>query len=574
MDRKVLIIDDEFFVRSLLEEDLKEGGYQVQSAENGKQGLEKIKSFSPMVVILDLKMPHMDGIEFLESLMDAQNREFLNGELLIIVLTGHGTDEDVKKCYSLGIHFFLRKPINLIELNGLTNRCFQLLEHKNKIHKLVAEEKQTNILLKSMFEGLGEGVVALDKEYKIRFVSHQVLDSMRISESMAINKSAFSVLGEELCGPNGLLINLRGKTPSQEKVECYLISPLGFKIPVLMTIKSMDLDDSNLSWLLIFKDLRKTERERIATTGFLKYGSMISCDQKMAEIFTLIDKVAPTSTNILIQGASGTGKELIAKEVHQRSLRANRIFHALNCAAVQPNLMESEFFGHEKGAFTGADRLKKGRFEMADRGTLFLDEVAEIPLEFQAKLLRVLQERSFERVGGSQSIHVDVRILAATNRDLEEMVEQGTFRSDLYYRLNVLKILLPSLEKRFQDVPILAKTFLDQLNQRDNKEIIGFTKPAIQLLMSYQWPGNVRELHNAIEHAFVICNQPEIRPEHLPEKIRQTLPVSKPESIPDNEHASLMDAYQKSGFDKKKTAALLGISLATLYRKFNKFDIS
>jgi len=569
LNKKVLIIDDEFFVRSLLKDNLEEAGYQTRAAENGQEGLKEIDSFSPDVVILDLKMPQMSGIEFLQSFPSDLTRDFL-----IIVLTGHGTDEDVQKCYDLGIHFFLRKPINLAELNGLTQRCFQLLESNNKIQQLIVKEKQSNQLLQNIFDGLDEGVVALDKDFKVRYISRQALDSLRISPSLAINKAALSVLGEEICGPHGLLMNSTALAKSAEKIECHLISPLGFKVPVSLTLKSFNQNDTNLSWLLIFQDLRKAEREQISLAGNLKYGAMISCDPSMSKVFKLIDQVAPTSSNILIQGKSGTGKELVAKEIHQRSLRANRIFHAVNCAAIQPNLMESEFFGHERGSFTGAERLKKGRFELADHGTLFLDEISEIPIEFQAKLLRVLQERCFERVGGTQLIHVNVRILATTNRDLEKMVEDGNFRSDLYYRLNVIKIVLPTLEKRFQDIPFLAKAFLDQLKQRDHKQIDGFTKASIQLLISHKWPGNVRELHNAIEHAFVICDQNEIGPHHLPENIRAILPEVKQNEVPNDEYTTLVNAYQNTDFDKKKTAALLGMSLATLYRKFKKFQIS
>ncbi|MFB6098445.1 MAG: sigma-54 interaction domain-containing protein, partial [Salinibacter sp.] len=245
------------------------------------------------------------------------------------------------------------------------------------------------------------------------------------------------------------------------------------------------------------------------------FDEIVGVSPPMQEVFDAIDQVADTETTVLITGETGTGKELVARALHDRSARADQVFVKVNCAALSTDLIESELFGHEKGAFTGATEQREGRFELADGGTILLDEIGELPLETQAKLLRVLQHQTFERVGGSETIEVDTRILAATNRNLEAEVEAGQFRSDLYYRLNIFPIELPPLRDRNEDIPLLAEHFCEMYAARTGKEIEGLSASAMAALKGYDWPGNVREMANIIERAVILTRDQRIRAEHL-----------------------------------------------------------
>jgi two-component system, NtrC family, response regulator HydG len=253
---------------------------------------------------------------------------------------------------------------------------------------------------------------------------------------------------------------------------------------------------------------------------------MVGDSEKLRDTYRRIARVAPTDSTVLITGESGTGKELVARAIHRNSARAARPFVAINCAAITDTLLESELFGHEKGAFTGAVALKKGKLEMAEGGTVFLDEIGELSSGLQAKLLRVLQEKAFERVGGTREVHVDFRLVAATNRDLVSAIEAGLFRRDLYYRLNVVSLSMPPLRERRDDIPLLAHAFLRRQSENAKREILGFSDEALACLTAYDWPGNVRELENAIEHAIVLGRDSFIRPDDLPDAVAESAAVS------------------------------------------------
>ncbi|MDA3951434.1 MAG: sigma 54-interacting transcriptional regulator [Spirochaeta sp.] len=289
-------------------------------------------------------------------------------------------------------------------------------------------------------------------------------------------------------------------------------------------------DDDDLQWLEIFsnqaaiaiqnaKDFQRVRKEVDLLQDRVKtdegYHSLIWESPVMGEQLSLVERIAPTDSTVLILGESGVGKELIAEQVHLNSQRVGQPFVRVNCAALPATLLESELFGHVKGAFTDAIQDRRGRFELADRGTIFLDEIGDLPLALQAKMLRVIQEKTFERLGASESISADVRIIAATNKDIETLVEQGEFRSDLYYRLNVLPLTIPPLRRRPEDITALAEFFLKRFSRETNKHIVGFSDEAMESLLSYQWPGNVRELENAVERAVVIARHERILPEDL-----------------------------------------------------------
>jgi len=310
-----------------------------------------------------------------------------------------------------------------------------------------------------------------------------------------------------------------------------------------------------------------------------KITDIIGNSNKMREVFQMISQVSKSNATVLIRGESGTGKELVANSIHYNSLRAKSPFVKVNCAALPANIIESELFGHEKGAFTGAIRQKLGKFELANKGTLFLDEIGAIDPDVQVKLLRVLQEKEFERVGGQRTIPCDVRIIAATNKNLEQAVEYESFRSDLYYRLNVFPIYMPPLRERKTDILLLADFFLEKYAKENTKEIRRFSTPAIDMLMEYHWPGNVRELENCIERAVLLCEERVIHSYHLPPTLQtgvesDTLPALSLEDALDSlEKEMIIDSLKNTRGNATKAAELLKTTVRKFNYKAKKFNI-
>ncbi len=345
--------------------------------------------------------------------------------------------------------------------------------------------------------------------------------------------------------------------------------------------KPVNLDKLELS-LRRFLKARDMESENRVLRAQLdaKYGleSIIGQSPPMQEVFDTIRQVSSSRATVLIQGESGTGKELVAHALHALSPRANQPFVAVHCAALTSTLLESELFGHEKGAFTGAAERRRGRFEMADGGSLFLDEVGEIDLNTQVKLLRVLEERRFERVGGQTTLDTDVRLIAATNRDLRQMVDDGAFREDLFYRLNVVVINLPPLRERRGDIALLAQHFIRSTAEENGKNLDGITPEAMNLLTSYDWPGNVRELRNVIERMVVLARGDRLTVRDMPSPVRDTLPrrggTSMAElSLEEAEKQLIVQALDTHGGNRTKAAEQLGISRRTLHRKLNEYGL-
>jgi two-component system response regulator AtoC len=308
------------------------------------------------------------------------------------------------------------------------------------------------------------------------------------------------------------------------------------------------------------------------------FENLIGKSRAMQEIFGLIEQVAGSRSTVMVYGKSGTGKELVAKAIHYNSPRASRAFVAVNCAAIPAELLESELFGHEKGSFTGAIATKVGKFELATGGSLFLDEVGSMRLDLQAKILRALQEREVERVGGTRTIKIDVRVIAATNRDLKKAVEEGTFREDLYYRLNVVPITLPDLKDRQEDIPLLANHFVQKFAQESNPNIREISKEAMGILLSYPWPGNVRELENVIERAVTLGRSPAILPSDLPPHLAGGAgPVERAlaheANLEDLERDYIKAVLRRTNGHQIQAAAILGIDRRTLYRKIRRYGI-
>jgi two-component system response regulator PilR (NtrC family) len=358
----------------------------------------------------------------------------------------------------------------------------------------------------------------------------------------------------------------------------YITKP--FKIDEIKMIIKNALEKKNLQEENIL--LKQVVRDRY------HFDNIIGQSAKMSALYDLLEKVSPTKTNILITGESGTGKELVAKAIHYNSPRKEKPFVTLNCGAIPETLIESELFGHMKGAFTDAIQTKKGLFELADEGTIFLDEISELPLLMQVKLLRVLQEKEFKRVGGTEDIRIDVRIIAATNKDLEEAVREKRFREDLYYRLNVIQIKLPSLRERREDIPLLANHFLKKYSEELDKRIENISPEAVRILLDYGYPGNVRELQNIIERAVALESTGELTPKNLNSYLNEQLPFRKgpvdldipnegldlEKVVEDIERDLLVKALDRTRGIKKKAADLLHINFRSLRYRLEKYGLN
>jgi DNA-binding NtrC family response regulator len=348
--------------------------------------------------------------------------------------------------------------------------------------------------------------------------------------------------------------------------ENYLTKPLDFEALAAVVERAME----KARLLQEARQLRDRLRERNA------FGHIVSSDPTMQQVLDLVAQVGPSRASVLITGESGTGKELIAEAIHAASPRGQKPFVRLHCAALAESLLESELFGHERGAFTGAIARREGRFKQADGGTLFLDEIGEIPGGTQVKLLRFLQERTFERVGGNETLKVDVRVIAATNRDLNAEIKRGAFREDLFYRLNVVAVELPPLRERKGDVPALASFFLRRYASENGRTIEGFADDALSRLTSYAWPGNVRELENVIERAVVLCNESKVEAKHLPPALVPQADRGGPPPVPgttihDLERYAILKTLEACGGSTSKAAMILGVSTRKIQYKLHEY---
>ncbi len=426
----------------------------------------------------------------------------------------------------------------------------------------------------AVLEAGSDGVVTIDRDCRITSFSRsaEMLTGYKREEvvgadSREVFRSDFCPLAETLERGEGL--------PATE-LNFHLKD--GGEAPVMLSTELLrDSDNTPIGAVAILRDQREVRKLREELQERRGLDRLIGRSPRMLAIYDRLERIAPTDSTVLIFGESGTGKELVAQILHSRSPRWDKPLVKVNCAALPESLLESELFGHVRGAFTGAVSDRVGRFELAHRGTIFLDEVGDLPPHLQVKLLRVLQEREFEKVGGTKTIQVDVRILAATNRDLPRLVAAGTFREDLYYRLHVVPIELPALREHPEDIPLLAESFLTQMAGRTGNRAKQLTPQSLRVLMDYQWPGNVRELENALEYGAVTSEDDWIRSSHLPPRLRKTEPAEVDtllaSAVTSTERESLLAAIRHAP-TTQEAARRLGISRATLWRKMRKCGIT
>ena len=448
---RILVVDDEHLIRWSLEQNLKKQGYEVLTAGNGEEALRLVREEQPDLMLLDIQLPGITGLEVLEKVKE------IDEDIIVIMVTAHGGLETAVNAMRLGAYDYINKPFNLDEMAIIIKKALETSDLRREVARLRSEHKKS--------------------------------------------------------GPP----------------------------------------------------------------------KIIGVNKHIKNILAMMEKVAKSeATTVLIQGESGTGKELVAKWIHYASNRAERPFVAINCAAVPATLLESELFGHEKGAFTDAKNTKKGLFELADGGTVFLDEIGDMEMGMQAKLLRFLEDRTFRRIGGSKVITVDVRIISATNKDLLKAIEEKDFRNDLYYRLQVIPLFLPPLRERKDDVLILANNFIDAYNKEFNKNVKGISSMAEKMLVEYHWPGNIRELKNVIERAIILGNEETLLLEHLPLEIvaKSTAACCPPTTfklppegvdIEEVEKELIRQALESSDGNQSKAAKKLNLGIDAFRYRMKKF---
>src|SRR3954451_18959863 len=451
MPDKVLIVEDEENARTGLAELVSSWGYRTETAKDGLDALDKVIAWAPTIVVTDLKMPRMDGLELLEGLGDQPQ------QMAVVVLTAQGSIDSAVDAMKMGAYDYIQKPVDPTRLRAILQNA--------------SRQKDT--------------------ERELEVTRRQLRDA-------------------------GVLGRLVGKS------------------------------------------------------------------RKMQEIFALVERVAPSTASVLITGESGTGKEMVARTLHDLSPRKAKPYVAINCSAIPETLIESEIFGHEKGAFTGALERRAGCFELAEEGTIFLDEIGEMPIGTQAKLLRVLEDRKLRRLGSKVETTVDVRVLAATNKPPEEAVAKGQLRNDLYYRLNVFNIDMPSLRDHKEDLPELTQALLDAMNQKHGRKTATVSDAVISMFQAYDWPGNVRELRNLLERAVIVCEGSVIEPKHLPPGFGHATPrgpvsegnavrVGVGTTVEEAERLLILKTLESTHNNKTRAADILGISLKTLHNKLKEY---
>ncbi len=430
----------------------------------------------------------------------------------------------------------------------------------------------------SILESISDGVFTVDLNWRITYFNRAAEEITGISRKEALGKICSDVFRSNMCETEcALRKTLKTQRPVIGRVG-YIIDSQGNKIPISVSTAVLRDDEGNIiGGAETFRDLSELEHLRTELKGRFQIGNLVSRSKKMQEIFEILPAIAESQSTVLILGETGTGKEVIAKTIHSLSPRKKGPFVAVNCGALPDSLLESELFGYKKGAFTGAHRDKPGKFSLAQGGTLFLDEIGEISPALQVRLLRVLQDKTFEPLGATKPEWADVRIIAATHRDLKKMVEEGNFRQDLYYRLNVISLMLPPLRERKEDIPLLVDTFIEHFRKIEHKPIYKISSEALALLLAYEWPGNIRELENVIERAFILCNGKEIKIKHLPTEI-VSIKDTSPQDIKGArslvEREIILKALKRNNYNKQKTAQDLGIHKSTLFRKIKKLNIT
>ncbi|MBN2055286.1 sigma 54-interacting transcriptional regulator [bacterium] len=430
-----------------------------------------------------------------------------------------------------------------------------------------------------VLDAISDGVFTIDQDFKISFFNRAAERITGVNREEALGCSCWEVFRTNICEQNCVLRRTFEQRAPVMDEQVVIVRADGRRIPIsVSTGLLLDTNGAIIGGVETFRDITEIVQLRKEVEARFSFEDMISRNHRMHELFAILPEIAESESTVLIEGESGTGKELLARALHNLSPRRTAPLVAVNCGALPDTLLESELFGYEAGAFTDARRRKPGRFAMAEGGSLFLDEIADVSPAMQIRLLRVLQERTYEPLGATSSIQSDVRILAATNKDLEEEMRAGRFRQDLYYRINIIRIVLPPLRERKEDIPLLAAHIIERMSKLRNKHIEQISRDALSAFMRHDWPGNIRELENAIEHAFILCHEEEIQLRHLPRQfIRHGADDSlegQPATLQEVEEAAIRRALERNDWRRSATAAELGIDASTLWRKMKRLRLT
>ncbi len=442
---------------------------------------------------------------------------------------------------------------------------------KNILFNLGDEQ---NIILDS----IADGVFTVDQEWHITSFNRAAEKITGVSRQEAVGQLCKDVLKADICEKSCCLrLTMKTGKPIVNK-KVHIINADGRRFPIsISTALLRDKDGTLLGAVETFRDISVEEDLRKVIKAKYSFADIISKNHKMLQLFDILPDIAVSQSTILIEGESGTGKELFARAMHNLSPRKKQPFIAVNCSALPDTLLESELFGYKAGAFTDAKKDKPGRFRLAENGTLFLDEIGDITPAMQMRLLRVLQEKTYEPLGATETVEHNVRMIAATNKNLEELIRQGRFREDLFYRINVFKITLPPLRERMEDIPLLAEHFISSFNALQKKDIAGVSDEAMAVLMAYAYPGNIRELANIIERSFILCKTGFIEKKHLPEALfigSAGRAANDFLSLKDMESTYLINALRQNNWNRLQTARQLGMHKSTLYRKIKSMGLS
>ena len=441
-------------------------------------------------------------------------------------------------------------------------------------------EKTLSRATDSILESISDGVFTVDHQWKITSFNRAAEKITGIQREEAIGKFCWEVFRSNMCERDCPLSTTLNQGNLVIDRSGFIVDKDGQRIPISVSTATLkDEQGHTLGGVETFRDLSEVEELRKELQEGFQVGDLVSRSKSMFKIFKILPRVSESDSTVLIEGETGTGKELLARAIHHLSPRNNKPFITINCGALPDTLLESELFGYKSGAFTDATKDKPGQFSLAKEGTIFLDEIGDTSSAFQIRILRVIQEREFVPLGGTQPEKVNVRIIAATNKNLAELVKKGHFREDLYYRINVVRMELPPLRERKEDIPLLIDHFIQKLNALHNRDIKYMDQTALTLLMAYDFPGNIRELENIMEYIFVICTEDRISTEHLPDYITgvtsfEPKSLGLESTVQTIEVQTILETLKKNNYNKVKTAQALGMHKSTLYRKMKKYGLS
>jgi DNA-binding NtrC family response regulator len=562
MAARILVVDDEEGIRFTLEVFLDDEGYEVTTARDYDEAAEIFDSSKFDLVFTDILLGGCSGIELLQTIKK------IASNIPVVMITGAPDVETAAEAVRLGAFDYIPKPIKQEALLRVARMALQQKE-------LFDQKEQYRLNLEAIFRSVKDAIVMVDDCFRIVEFNEAAMKICALSVDY-VGEKFESV--SNCCG-TGCLQALEQTLRSRKTTEVpRIVCISGEQQRVLnLTIAPLVSDGNRMpgAVLVIRDETRLDDLER--DLGERKqFHKIVGQSAKIQGIYSLIECLADVNTTVLITGESGTGKELVAEAIHYAGDRRAKPLVRVNCAALSEHLLESELFGHVRGAFTGAIKDKTGRFQKADGGTIFLDEIGDLPPSMQVRLLRVLQERKIEKVGDSTPIPIDVRVVAATNQDLESKIRRGEFRQDLFYRLKVVGIPLPPLRERKEDIPHLVQTFIRKFNDKFGKSVRSITDEVLDLFMDFDWPGNIRELEHVLEHAFVLCRDPFISKDHLPPEFKMSA-SSPPPDLPSghqrDEERAITEALMKTDGNKAKAARLLNISRRTLYRKIDALGL-